>query len=87
MTNFFEHIPYEQATQLESLSRLAYELRENRKLILQKHGVAEETELRERIVSGAVDEHGSYEDYLSAKILEQAKEAVREELKACMEKL
>jgi hypothetical protein len=87
MTNFFEHLPYDQATQLESLSRLAFELRENRKLILQKHGVSEETELHERIVSGSTEEHDGYEDYLGAKILAQARETVREELKACMEKL
>ena len=82
MKNFYEGIPVEQAGEIESLSRLMYELRSNRDLVLQNWGVTEAQSLLAKIESGEVAEHPAYEHYLSACVLDQTRESVRESLVA-----
>lgn len=77
MSEFFETVPFETATEIEQLSRLTYELRENRKAILQFHDVADETALLQKIQTGAVAEHPAYEHYLAARILADTRETAR----------
>ncbi len=77
MPEFFETVPFETATEIEQLSRLAYELRENRKAILQFHNVADEAALLQKIQTGAVAEHPAYEHYLAARILADTRETAR----------
>lgn len=84
MSEFFKNIPPDEAEHIDRIAKLAFELRENRKLLLARHGAAEEAELAARIASGEVAEHPAYEDYLGAGILEQARLTIREELKQYM---
>ena len=82
MTDIFESLEFETATEIEALAWLAYELRENRNAILEHHGVADETALLQRIQSGDVAEHPAYEHYLAARILADTRETVRTALSA-----
>lgn len=82
MVEFFEHVPYETATEIEHLSRLAYELRENRDAILKHHGADNEAALLQSIQRGEVAEHPAYEHYLAARILADTRAAVRAALVA-----
>ncbi len=77
MSNFFESLEFEEAEEIDQLSRLAYELRENRTSILASHGVDDEAALVQKIQTGAVDEHPAYEQYLAARILADTRETVR----------
>lgn len=77
MPSFYDSLEPEQAEEIESLSQLTYELRENRAAVLQSHGVADEPALLARIRAGEVDEHPAYEHYLAACILADTREAVR----------
>lgn len=80
MTEFFEGLDYEIAEEIEGLSRLAYQLRENRKAILDGYGVADEATLLECIRAGSATEHPGYEHYLAARILDGTRDAVRSAL-------
>lgn len=82
MSNPFETLPFELAEQLEALSRLAFELRENAKQLLAQHGVDNPQSLLEALQSGQLDEHPGYEHYLSASILESARQVVRRKILA-----
>ncbi|MBD5804493.1 hypothetical protein AZOA_39360 [Azoarcus sp. Aa7] len=84
MANFFENVEPTDAEQLEQLSRLVFELRENRDAILKATGASDEIELLERIYTGTVAEHPSYEHYLSARILADTRETVRAMLTECL---
>lgn len=84
MSNFFEKLPFEAAEQLEQLSRIAFNLRENRKLLLQQYGVDSEEALLSLVCSGAVAEHPGYDHYLGARILATTQEAVRKQLQSVM---
>ncbi len=84
MREFFENLPYDAATEIEQLARLAYELRENRQAVLRYHGVADETALLQRIQSREIAEHPAYEHYLAARILADTREAARAALTACV---
>ncbi|MCK9984287.1 MAG: hypothetical protein AzoDbin1_00759 [Azoarcus sp.] len=84
MANFFENVEPTDAEQLEQLSRLVFELRENRDAILKANGATDEIELLERIYTGAIPEHPSYEHYLSARILADTRETVRAMLTECL---
>jgi len=77
MTEFFETVPFEMATDIEQLSRLTYELRESRKTILQFHDVTDEAALLQKIRTGTLSEHPAYEHYLSARILADTRETAR----------
>lgn len=82
MSSFFEDLPLEAAQQLEQLSRLAFELRENGKQTLQQHGVDSADALLELIRAGAVAEHPGYDHYLAARVMAATREAVRNQLQA-----
>ena len=77
MADFFENFEYDEATEIELLSRLAYELRENRNAVLSLYGAADEAALLQHIQTGAVAEHPAYEHYLAARILADTREMVR----------
>lgn len=77
MANYFENIEPGRAAELEQLSRLIYELRENRNAILKAHGVEDEIALLQQILAGKVGEHPAYEHYLAARILADTRETVR----------
>jgi hypothetical protein len=85
MVDFFKQLEYETAVEVEGLTRLMYELRENRTDLLASCAVADEAALLERITSGAMPEHPAYEQYLAARILadtcETARHLVAEKLK------
>jgi len=77
MASFFENLDPDTAEEIEQLSRLVYELRENRNTVLQMHGAEDEAALLQRIQNGAVAEHPAYEHYLAARILAGTRETVR----------
>ena len=57
-----------------------YRLRESRKAVLQRYAVHSEAELLQQIKLARVAEHPTYELYLSALILEQARLQIRAEM-------
>lgn len=77
MANFFENLAYDTAMELELLSKLIYELRENHHAVLQPYGATDAAALLQHIQDGAVAEHPAYEHYLAALILAETREAVR----------
>jgi len=87
MANIFEKLEPEDAQRVDRLAKLAYELRENRAILLRQHGADDEAQLLERIRSGATSEHPAYEHYLSARILAEAREALRAELGGLLQEL
>lgn len=84
MTNFFDKLPFETATRMQQLSRLMYELRDNRARLLAQYAVADESELLERIRDGRIGEHPAYEHYLGARVLRASHDAVRDELRGML---
>lgn len=77
MAGFFDYVDFDTATEIEQLSRLTYELRENRRTILDLHGVEDEAALLQRIQAGELAEHPAYEHYLAARILADTRETAR----------
>lgn len=77
MANFLENIEPERAAEVELLSQLIHELRQNRNAVLRLHGADDEAALLQQIVAGKVDEHPAYEHYLAARILADTRETVR----------
>lgn len=77
MANYFENIEPGRAAELEQLSQLIYELRENRNSVLMAHDAEDEAALLQRIQTGAVAEHPAYEHYLAARVLADTLDAVR----------
>ena len=84
MANFYENLAPEDVTALDTLARLLLELRESRDQLLARHAAADETELLERIRSGAVAEHPAYEDYLGIRSIVLTRERIRGELRDYM---
>lgn len=80
MKSYFEGLDQDDAELIESLSRVTYILRENRKALLEQHGVDDEQALLDKITSGEIAEHPAYEHYLSARILVDTRDTVRAEL-------
>ncbi len=80
MADFFEGLDYKVAEEVEGLSRVAYQLRENRRAILDGYRVADEAALLECIRTGSATEHPGYEHYLAARILDDTRKAVRSAL-------
>lgn len=78
--DFYQSFAPQDAADIERLSRLIYELRQNRARILQPYKVAHENELMALILNGEVDEHPAYEHYLSARVLADTCESVRQAL-------
>lgn len=87
MKSYFEGLDQDDAEMIETLSRITYMLRENRKLLLEQNGVEDERALLDRISAGEIAEHPSYEQYLSARILSTTREAIRDELSMVMQKV
>lgn len=81
MKLFFAGMNPDQATEIDRVAKAAFEMRENRKQLLEKYQVESEVELKEKIASGTVAEHPAYEDYLSAKLLREGYENIRAGLK------
>ena len=77
MDNFFENLEYAEATELQLLSKLIHELRENRHAALKPYGAEDEAALLQQIQAGTVDEHPAYEHYLAARVLADTRETVR----------
>lgn len=87
MPVFYDNFEPDDAIQLERLSRLIYELRENRDAILKSYGVADEIALLEGIYTGKLPEHPAYEHYLGARILHETRETVRALLAECLKEI
>lgn len=81
MTHFFQNVPSEAAQQIDALSRMLYDLREDRKLILARYHADDEKALLALIAEGKVEEHPAYEHYLGAKTLANTREVIREQLR------
>lgn len=77
MTKFFENLDPDQAAEIDALSKLSYELRENRQAVLKPYAAADEAALLQQIQDGAVAEHPAYEHYLAARIIDDTREMVR----------
>ena len=80
MKSYFEGLDHDDAELIESLARATYVLRENRKTLLEQHGVEDEQTLLDKITAGEIAEHPAYEHYLSARILAATCNTVRDEL-------
>ena len=81
MTQFFQNVPSEAAMQIDALSRVLYDLREDRKRILSQYQAADEAALLASIVAGEVAEHPAYEHYLAARLLDETRETLRDQLR------
>jgi hypothetical protein len=77
LDNFFARMPAGTAARIDDLSRLSYELRENRARLLRPYGVADERELQRSIIARERPEHPAYEHYLGACTLRLAREKIR----------
>jgi hypothetical protein len=84
MNGFFDKLPVEDAERIEALSRLMFELRENRAKLLSAQGVNDDEALLARLRKGEIDEHPGYEHWLSARILDELREAVRTEMASAL---
>lgn len=84
MGNIFEDLPLSVAQQLEQLSRLAFDLREQRKRLLQRHGADSEDVLLQLVSQGAIPKQPALQDSLSARVLAQTREGVRDQIKALL---
>lgn len=82
MSNFYDKLPFEAAAEMERLSRLMYELRENRKALLTPYDASDEAVLLTEIAAGRIEEHPAYEHYLGGRILNATHEAIRSQLRA-----
>ena len=78
MNPIFDAMPPEDALELEQITRLIYEARENRRKVLDAVGAGDEAALLARIAAGEIDEHPAYEHYLAARILADTHASARE---------
>lgn len=84
MQNFYQDLPLEAAESMERLSRLMYELRDNRARLLEQYGVTDEDALLALVRQGRIAEHPGYDHYLAACVLADTRDTVREQLQALM---
>lgn len=80
MPSFYSNVTPELAQRIDALSRLVFELRENRNGLLAGYGVSDEAQLLGKIRDGELAEHPAYEHFLSATTLAASREAARSEL-------
>lgn len=78
MDPIFDALPPDDALDLQRVTRLIYEARENRRAVLAAMGATDETELLARIAAGSIDAHPAYEHYLAARILADTHASARE---------
>ncbi len=83
----FSELPFEQAMEIDRLTRLIYDLRENRKRVLAAYGADDETGLLARISSGELPEHPAYDHYLTARVLSDSRSVLREQLAEMLKKV
>lgn len=81
MNKFFDQMTVEEAEQVQNLTRLLYELRENRSSLLAQYSVKDEQALLKKITAGQLNEHPAYNHYLSASILSQTRESIRDDMR------
>lgn len=81
MTGFYDRLSPEDVTTLDRLAQLLIELRESRAALLARHGADSDAALLEKIRRGAIAEHPAYEDYLGARVVDAAREAIRADLR------
>lgn len=79
--NFFRDVDAELALQVDALSKLMYELRDSRRQILARYAVDDEGTLLDAIRQQRLTEHPAYEDYLSARQLQQHYQQARDNIK------
>ncbi|MBI3144726.1 MAG: hypothetical protein HYZ18_05540 [Pseudogulbenkiania sp.] len=82
--NFFRDVDAALALQVDALSKLMYELRESHRQILARYAVADADALLDAIRQHSVAEHPPYEDYLSARQLQQHYQQARDDIKHCL---
>ena len=80
MNEFYANLDPDDAVDLEHLSRLMFELRRNLDALLEHWGVEDAEALLRGIQLGELAEHPAYEHYLSARVLMQTRDEVREQL-------
>ena len=80
MRSFYSNVTPELAQRIDALTRLVFELRENRNALLAGYGVIDEAQLLVKIRNGEVAEHPAYEHFLSATVLAASSAAARSEL-------
>lgn len=79
--NFFRDVDAELALQVDALSQLMYQLRDSRRQILARYAVDDEGTLLDAIRQQRLTEHPAYEDYLSARQLQQHYQQARDNIK------
>lgn len=84
MATFFDRMDPHDALEIDRISRLVYELRVNRKHILDSWQVRDEEQLLIGMLGGTVPEHPGYEAWLGARALGDAHEQARELLAASL---
>ncbi|SMF01361.1 hypothetical protein [Pseudogulbenkiania subflava] len=84
--NFFRDVDTPLADEIDGLSKLMYQLRESRREILTRYAVDSEEALLDAIHGARLAEHPAYDDYLSARQLQQQFLAVRDEMTLSLEK-
>lgn len=87
MADFFDGMDFDDVGHMEQLSRLIFEFRMSRDVVLKQYEVADAAALLEKIKKGQVEEHPAYEHYLSLKILDDMRETLRSELKDFLPKV
>lgn len=82
MDPFYSDITPDDAIEIEQLARLMYELRSARDKLLAELGATDAADVLQRITSGELPEHPTYEHYLSLRILADLHGQVRSDLAA-----
>lgn len=80
MDKLYPGLDYETAQHVDTLSRLMYELRENRKNLLAAVKVDSDSALFDGLRNGSIAEHPGYEHWLAHHILAETAETVRRQI-------
>lgn len=87
MDPIFNDLPPDVAMQVQLASRVSYEAREHRRMVLAAAGVADEAALLEDIVAARVAEHPAYEHYVAARILAQTHAVARQAITTILDEV